>query len=211
MTRVFRGERDQDGSVAVSTWTASSSPGRRSGQEHVSLSPEPWPATRAGMRDTGGSRLGQLAIAMLRGCPWPRSAGSIMAGAPRLVGAVLLCAVAACGDTAPEPLDLSGRWSGAAEDGTAVTLNLTHDLSTDRLSGTWTVAFGGVSLTGHDGRPPIEWLGHLGAALRGRTVVVQLHRRGRGRGNVNPRDLEGCRRKDRTRGTQERVNRGPDA
>ena len=29
-----------------------------------------------------------------------------------------------------------------------MTLNLTHDLSTNRLSGTWTVAFGGVSLTG---------------------------------------------------------------
>lgn len=87
-----------------------------------------------------------------------------MAGAPRLVGAVLLCAVAACGDTAPEPLDLSGRWSGAAEDGTAVTLNLTHDLSTDRLSGTWTVAFGGVSLTGTTD-------GHLSSG----SVTLALH------------------------------------
>ena len=60
----------------------------------------------------------------------------------------MLSAVSACGGTDPEPLNLSGRWSGAAEDGTAVTLKLTHDLSTDRLSGTWTLAFGGVSVTG---------------------------------------------------------------
>ena len=72
---------------------------------------------------------------------------SLLAGTGRslLVGAVL-SAVAACGSTDPEPLNLSGRWSGATEDGTAVTLNLTHDLSTNRLSGTWTLAFGGVSV-----------------------------------------------------------------
>ena len=62
----------------------------------------------------------------------------------------VLFAAAACssGGTDPEPLNLSGRWSGATEDGTAVTLNLAHDLSTNRLSGTWTLASGGVSLTG---------------------------------------------------------------
>ena len=60
----------------------------------------------------------------------------------------VLVAAAACGGTDPEPLDLSGTWRGATDDGTAVTLNLSHDLSTDRLSGTWIVAFGGVSFTG---------------------------------------------------------------
>ena len=61
---------------------------------------------------------------------------------------LMLLAVAACGGTDPEALDLSGRWTGATENGTAVTVTLAHDLATDRLSGTWVAAFGGFSLTG---------------------------------------------------------------
>lgn len=61
---------------------------------------------------------------------------------------MMLLAVAACGGTDPETLDLSGTWSGATDNGTAVTLKLSHDLSTDRLSGTWSVGFGSVSLSG---------------------------------------------------------------
>ena len=61
----------------------------------------------------------------------------------------VLVAAAGCDGTDPEPpLDLSGRWSGATDGGLAVTLNLSHDLSTDRLSGTWMVVGGGQSFTG---------------------------------------------------------------
>ena len=60
---------------------------------------------------------------------------------------VLLSAVTACSGTDPEQLDLSGRWSGAVAH-LGVTLDLTHDLSTAELAGTWTVTAGPTTYTG---------------------------------------------------------------
>ena len=64
----------------------------------------------------------------------------------------LLFVAVACGDTRPEPLDLSGTWVGSIieedEEPVALTLNLTHDVPTDRLSGTWGLSLGSVTLTG---------------------------------------------------------------
>lgn len=66
----------------------------------------------------------------------------------RLLLLALLAATAACPPTEPEPPDLSGEWSGATDSGNAATLNLSHDLSTDRLSGTWSLRLGDIVLTG---------------------------------------------------------------
>ena len=67
----------------------------------------------------------------------------------RSVFTVLAAAIAAAScSTEPEPLDLSGEWSGATDSGNAVTLNLSHDLSTARLSGTWSLGYGSISITG---------------------------------------------------------------
>ena len=67
---------------------------------------------------------------------------------------VLVVVAAACGGPDPEPpVDLSGRWSGATNTGISVTLSLSHDLSTNLLSGTWTMVSGGESFVGTiDGR-----------------------------------------------------------
>ena len=68
----------------------------------------------------------------------------------RSVFTVLAAAIAAAASctTEPEPLDLSGEWSGATDSGNAATLNLSHDLSTARLSGTWSLGYGSISITG---------------------------------------------------------------
>lgn len=53
------------------------------------------------------------------------------------------------GDPPPEPpLDLSGRWSGPDGHGGTFTVDLSHDLSADALSGTWTSAAQGVTVSG---------------------------------------------------------------
>ena len=54
-----------------------------------------------------------------------------------------------CGGTDPErPLDLSGRWSGPDGQGGTFTVTLSHDLSTDSLSGTWSSTGQGVTVNG---------------------------------------------------------------
>ena len=60
----------------------------------------------------------------------------------------LLAATAACPPTVPESPDLNGEWSGATDGGNAATLNLSHDLSTDRLSGTWSLRSGDIVIGG---------------------------------------------------------------
>lgn len=82
---------------------------------------------------------------------------------------LMLLASAACGGgTDPELVDLSGRWTGTTDSGNAVTLNLSHDLSTHRLSGTWSLAHGGLSLSGTADGHLFRHLGHPSHALPGR-------------------------------------------
>lgn len=54
-----------------------------------------------------------------------------------------------CGGTDPErPLDLSGRWSGPDGQGGTFAVTLSHDMSTDSLSGTWASTGQGVTVNG---------------------------------------------------------------
>ena len=54
-----------------------------------------------------------------------------------------------CAGTDPEPaLDLSGRWSGPDGQGGTFSVTLSHELSTDSLSGTWTSTGQGVTVNG---------------------------------------------------------------
>lgn len=77
----------------------------------------------------------------------------------------LLCAVVACG-TDPEPLNLAGRWSGATNDRSMeVTLTLTHDLSTNRLSGSWTVDRGASG----------TFSGTVEGRLSNKSITLTLH------------------------------------
>lgn len=76
---------------------------------------------------------------------------------------VVLSTLTSCG-TDPEPLDLSGMWNGAVG-GITVTLDLTHDLSSALLSGTWTVKSGEITFNGTtDGR-----------VTGGKSVSMALH------------------------------------
>ena len=83
----------------------------------------------------------------------------------RTVLVALLCAAAACG-TDPTPLNLAGRWSGATNDGgTDVTLTLTHNLSSNQLSGSWTVKLGSS----------VSFSGTVDGRLSNRSVTLALH------------------------------------
>ena len=56
-----------------------------------------------------------------------------------------------CGGNPPPellPLDLSGTWSGPDGQGGTFSVTLSHDLSTDSLSGTWTSTGQGVTVNG---------------------------------------------------------------
>lgn len=54
-----------------------------------------------------------------------------------------------CPPTEPEPpLDLSGEWSGPDGQGGTLTVILSHDLSANSLSGTWSSTGEGVTVSG---------------------------------------------------------------
>ncbi len=69
-----------------------------------------------------------------------------------------------CGTTDPEPaVDLSGTWSGPDGHGGTFSVTLSHDLSTDSLSGTWASTGQGVTLNGS-----------LGGTLATRSVSMSM-------------------------------------
>ena len=84
----------------------------------------------------------------------------------RLLGLSLaLLMFTGCPPTEPEPaLSLSGTWSGPDGHGGTFTVTLSHDLSTDSLSGTWTSTGQGVTVTGT-----------LDGALAARSVSMSMY------------------------------------